>query len=150
MPLIREARPSDYPRVSELLKAAHLSAHDLGLLRGVFWVLADGSEMVQGFIGFEVFGELALLRSAVVAPQLRGQGFGARLTSHALNWARKNAITHVYCFSTDAGEYWQRFGFAAAPVNEVVAALADASQVKHFERMGWLPTELAWRLDLTG
>lgn len=148
MPSIRQARAQDYPRVTALLEASHLFANDLTELRGQFWVLADGAAAVHGFIGFEVRGGLALLRSAVVAPHMRGRGFGARLTAHALNWAGHNAITRVYCFSTDAGGYWQRFGFAPAPVDELVAAMPDASQVRYFERMGWLPTELAWRLDV--
>ncbi|HQV70897.1 MAG TPA: GNAT family N-acetyltransferase [Thermoflexales bacterium] len=146
---LREAVAGDYPRVIELLDHAHLFTQDIHAIGGKRWVLADGAEVVQGFIGLEVRGGLALLRSTVVAAEARSAGFGARLTAHALNWARQNAITRVYCFSTDAGGYWQRFGFVPAPVDELVAALPDASQVKHFERMGWLPTELAWRLDLS-
>jgi hypothetical protein len=34
------------------------------------------------------------------------------------------------------------------PVSEVVAALPDCPQVNHFDRIGWLPTEIAWRKDL--
>jgi hypothetical protein len=32
-------------------------------------------------------------------------------------------------------------------VPELVAALPDAPQVHQYSRMGWLPTEVAWRLD---
>ena len=31
---------------------------------------------------------------------------------------------------------------------EVVAALPDSPQVNHFEHVGWLPAEIAWRKDL--
>lgn len=148
MPSIRPALPGDSSKIKELLEESHLFSDDLAELRGAFWVLADEAETAQGFIGFELRGAQALLRSAVVAPGLRGRGHGRALTHHALNWARQNAITRVYCFSTDAGAYWQRFGFAPAPVDELVTSLPDTSQVRYFERMGWLPNELAWRLDL--
>ena len=39
-------------------------------------------------------------------------------------------------------------GFHEVPVPELVAALPAAPQVRHYDALGWLPTEVAWRRDL--
>lgn len=54
---------------------------------------------------------------------------------------------NVYLFSTGAGGYFSRLGFRRVAVDEVVAALPDAPQVRRFSELGWLPREIAWRLD---
>ncbi|MEP7115425.1 MAG: hypothetical protein ABI862_19335 [Ilumatobacteraceae bacterium] len=60
----------------------------------------------------------------------------------------QNAVSrHTACllqFSTDAGAFWSRQGFRKVPVPELVAALPDAPQVRHYEQQGWLPDEVAW------
>jgi hypothetical protein len=62
--------------------------------------------------------------------------------------ARAEDKSFVYLFSTDAGEYWTRQGFYEVPVPELVEALPDAPQVHHYRNIGWLPTEIAWRLEV--
>ena len=57
-------------------------------------------------------------------------------------------VARAYLFSTDAGAFWARTGFREVPVPELVAALPAAPQVRHYDALGWLPTEVAWRRDL--
>ena len=54
----------------------------------------------------------------------------------------------VYLFSTGVGDYWQRQGFKETSVSEVVHHMPGAYQVKLFDRLGWLPTEVAYRYAL--
>lgn len=144
---IREATARDFDAAAALLRTSHLSSHDLDRIAGRSWVAVDSVGALVGFISVERGDGAVLLRSAAVADHARGQGLGARLTQHALAWAKENGYPRVYCFSTDAGDYWQRFGFTGCSVTELVSALPDASQVKYFTDAGWLPTEVAWRLD---
>lgn len=74
------------------------------------------------------------------------QGLGTSLVQHALTAA--TGYQHVYLFSTGAGAYWQRLKFQEVPVSELVAVLPEVPQVKQYELLGWLPTEIAWRHDL--
>lgn len=141
-PHIRRATPADADALRALLAACGLS--DRGLLAegSRYWLAEQGGAPV-GAVGLEYGAGAALLRSAAVLPDLRGRRIGAALVRAALADA---AGARVYLFSTGAGPYWQRFGFVEVPVPELIAALPDAPQVHHFTAMGWLPTEVAWRL----
>jgi hypothetical protein len=44
----------------------------------------------------------------------------------------------------------ERQGFRQVPVAELVAALTGTFQVLYYDRRGWLPTEVAWRREVTG
>jgi hypothetical protein len=68
--------------------------------------------------------------------------------------ARKAAHTrgarHLYCFSTDAGEFFVRHGFALAPVAELTAALKGVPQVEFYlARPDELAREVAYHLDIS-
>lgn len=54
-----------------------------------------------------------------------------------------------YLFSTGAGPYWMRLGFRETPAPELIAAMPDAPQVRRYDELGWLPTEVAWVLELS-
>ena len=146
--LIREASPIEADIICELLVESGLSAHAVLAPGTRYWLarLADGAPV--GAIGLEVGAGAALLRSAAVRPAARGRGIGAALLRRALAEAAAGGQKHVYLFSTDAGAYWSRQGFSEVPVPELVAALPDAPQVRHYGEQGWLPDEVAWRRDL--
>ena len=60
-----------------------------------------------GFIGFEVYGGEALLRSLVVREADRGQGFGSALVQGAID----AAAAQVWVLTTTAVELLRRLGF---------------------------------------
>jgi predicted N-acetyltransferase YhbS len=70
------------------------------------------------------------------------------LVQHAVDAAVSAGYRRIYLFSTGAGAYWQRLGFREVAVAELVSAMLAAPQVKRYEVLGWLPTEVAWRRDL--
>ncbi|HYP12487.1 MAG TPA: GNAT family N-acetyltransferase [Bryobacteraceae bacterium] len=142
--MIREAILSDLDCLEQLLHANHLRAEGILEDQTRYWVACKDSAII-GAIGVELGTECALLRSAVVVPTERGRGVGRRLTEHALDWAWQNGYRTVYCFSTDARSYWAARGFEECPVEEVVGELPHAPQVRLFEALGWLPTEIALR-----
>ena len=147
IPALRIATHNDLEVVREILEASQLSAHGILEVNTSYW-LAEISDAGVGCIGLEWGADAALLRSAAVHPDHRGQGIGSRLLESALSQAREKHKSFVYLFSTDAGEYWTRQGFREVPVPELVEALPDAPQVHHYRDIGWLPTEIAWRLEL--
>lgn len=85
--------------------------------------------------------------AALIEPARRNQGLGRMLVAHILELAAAAGHRRVYLFSTDAGGYWQRFGFQEVPVEELVQVPSNAPQVRLFAELGWLPTEVAWRRD---
>ena len=145
---IREARRIDMQKIEAVLKQTRLSADDVLVDGTRYWLAEDTDGCPFGVIGLE-FGQTAvLLRSAAVCPPFQGQGWGTFLVQQALDAARHAGYQRVYLFSTGAGAYWQRLHFQEVPVAELVAVLGEAPQVRRYELLGWLPTEVAWRRDL--
>jgi N-acetylglutamate synthase-like GNAT family acetyltransferase len=145
---IREALPVDTVRLCTLLSQIELVTDGVLVTGTRYWVAEDSTGNVIGVGGAEYGKDAVLLRSAAVHPDCRGLGIGTKLVQCVFDASQQLGIRHVYCFSTDAGEYWQRLGFREVPVDELVEELPAAPQVLHFARIGWLPTEIAWRKDL--
>ncbi len=140
---IREAQEDDRPALRALLEACGLSTHAILHPGTRYWLAESEAGLPVGAVGVELGAGAALLRSAAVLPSHRGSGIGAALTRNAIA-AADGAV--VYLFSTGAGPYWRRLGFVEAPVEELVAALPAAPQVRLYAERGWLPDEVAWRL----
>jgi N-acetylglutamate synthase-like GNAT family acetyltransferase len=147
--LIREAAPDETSKLCDLLQSIGLVTEGVLVPGTRYWMAEGASQELLGLVGIE-FGasDAVLLRSAAVAPQFQRRGIGGALVNHALNTCADLGYRRVYCFSTDAGDYWQYSGFREVPVQELVEALPSAPQVHHFDRIGWLPTEIAWRKDI--
>jgi N-acetylglutamate synthase-like GNAT family acetyltransferase len=146
--MLVEPSPNEADRVIGFLQQHDLVTEGVLAPNTRYWFAVNPHGDVVGVIGLELGDGAALLRSAVVAPDYRKHGVGSTLVIQAFSACRASGIYRVYCFSTGAGAYWQRFGFVEVPVSEVVAALPAAPQVVDFERRGWLPKETAWRKDL--
>jgi len=144
---IREAGFADITKLRAVLIQAQLSTDDLLVDGTRYWLAEDGEGQPVGVIGLELGITVVLLRSAAVSPSWRGQGLGTLLVQRALDVA--SGYRYVYLFSTGAGEYWRKLGFREVPVPELVAVLPEAPQVRRYEQLGWLSSELAWRCDLT-
>jgi type IV secretory pathway protease TraF len=146
-----------FRRLSACDKAEALALVAAGGLRPEYILDADSrywgafaDQQLVGLIGCEYEGEFALLRSAIVDSAWRSRSLAARLTRLLLQDARAAGVAAVYLFSTDAGSYWIKQGFMPVPVQELVEHLPNAPQVRLFARIGWLPTEVAYKMILEG
>jgi N-acetylglutamate synthase-like GNAT family acetyltransferase len=146
--IIREAQPGEAGRICALLAQLHLGTDNVLAPGTRYWLVEGAGSQITGAVGLEYGAEDVLLRSAAVDPQMRGRGVGAALVREALRSAAQDGYQRAYLFSTGAGPYWIKLGFREAPVPELVAALPDAPQVRRYEELGWLPTEVAWVLEL--
>jgi amino-acid N-acetyltransferase len=126
---IRTAQSSDIKPVETLL-----SSNDLPL-DGVAdnfdeFVVAEDEGKIAGAIGLERFGSAALLRSAVVTPDQRGTGIGAKLVAELLDRARKTGISEIYLLTTTAENYFPRFGFKRTTRDAVPSAVKESPEFK--------------------
>jgi len=124
---IRRAAKSDLPAVEKLLAASDLPTDGV---RDNFssFVVADDNGAIAGAIGLEKYGSFALLRSAVVSPDHRGNGVGRRLVEQLLERAEEAGVDEIFLLTTTAEEYFPRFGFARAEratVPDAVKASAE-------------------------
>src|SRR2546430_6957015 len=124
---IRSATNSDLSAVEGLLAASDLPTDGV---RDNFssFVVADDNGAIAGAIGLEKYGSFALLRSAVVSPDHRGNGVGRRLVEQLLERAEEAGVDEIFLLTTTAEEYFPRFGFTRAEratVPDAVKASAE-------------------------
>ena len=114
------------------------------------YLLAYFGDDAVGVIGVEPKIDAALVRSLYVNESMRGRGIGAALVAAARKAAHTRGARHLYLFSTDAGEFFERHGFTMVPVADVVAALPGVPQVEHYRaRPDELAREVAYHLDIS-
>ena len=107
---IRRARKADLPAVEQLLSASQLPIDGVKDHFADF-IVAEDSNGIEGAVGLEKYESVALLRSAVVAPEYRGSGLGRKLVEQVLERAEEDGIDELYLLTTTAEKYFPRFGF---------------------------------------
>jgi amino-acid N-acetyltransferase len=91
------------------LDAAGLPVDDLFEGAAQYYAL-DGF----AFGGLMTFGDIALLRSLVVAPVKRGIGAGVAMLDQLLEFARRQGLHEVWLLTTGAEPFFSRHGFVRA------------------------------------
>jgi amino-acid N-acetyltransferase len=124
---VRNATAADLEAVARLLADNNLPVEGVAENFSNFLV-ADDEESIAGAIGLERFGSVALLRSAVVAPEYRGSGIGRRLIEELLTQAVRAGIGDVYLLTTTAEEYFPRFGFKRSTRTAVPDSLKSSAE----------------------
>jgi len=126
---IRAAGPEDAAAVRRLLTDAALPLDGVPADLAHFLV-AERDGTVIGAIGLEPYGDAALLRSAVVAPDVRGTGLGERLVHALLDGARTSGARELVLLTTTAEEWFPRFGFARIDRAAAPAALHASEEFR--------------------
>jgi N-acetylglutamate synthase-like GNAT family acetyltransferase len=104
-----------------------------------------------GVIGVEPKIDAALLRSLWVNESMRRRGIGGALIAAARKAAHTRGARHLYLFSTDAGDFFERHGFSAVAVAEVIAAIPGVPQIEYYRaRPKELAREVGYHLDISG
>jgi amino-acid N-acetyltransferase len=125
----RRARSSDWPTIESLLRHASLPTADAAVHLDRFTVgLAAAGVAAAG--GFEYHGADALLRTFVVAPQLRGQRHGSALLKQILRDAAAAGIETVYLLTDTAAPFFERHGFRPVERNDAPPAIRNTPEFK--------------------
>ncbi len=107
--LIIAAKPSLDAAV-QLLAAAQLPSEDLTAAHCEHFFFSGSAHKLTGLVGLELFGNVALLRSLVVASERRGTGEGAALLKHAEDHARAQGVRTLYLLTTTAEAFFAKHG----------------------------------------
>lgn len=126
---LRPSEPEDFESVAALLRTARLPIDGL---REKFAdaIIASRDGAIVGCVALELYGGSALLRSLVVAEDVRGEGLGERLTADALRLARERGAADVYLLTETAQRFFPRFGFRVAERSEAPAALQESVEFR--------------------
>ena len=123
---IDSAVAGDWAAIESLLRAASLPVEDLaGDLLDGFLVARIKNPIVDiaGAIGLENHGDIGLLRSLVVHPEVQGGGIAAALVSEIEAVALRSGIDQLYLLTIDADGYFLRHGFEIVARNETPAPI---------------------------
>jgi amino-acid N-acetyltransferase len=136
--------------VSEMLARGGLTTEGIEWPAACYLVAYVGDDAV-GVVGVEPKIDAALVRSLYVDESMRRRGIGAALIAAARKAAHTRGARHLYCFSIEAGQLFERHGFTKVPVADLVAALPGVPQVEFYrERPEELAREVAYYLDISG
>jgi amino-acid N-acetyltransferase len=106
-----------------LLQQAQLPTEDLTAAHCETFFFTGPAAMPTGLVGLEVFGDVALLRSLVVAPERRGSGEGTSLLNHAEREARARGVRALYLLTTTAEPFFSKHGYVRAPRDTAPSAI---------------------------
>ncbi len=127
-PTLRPAVPADRERIDALLRDASLPTDGLRT-EDVIVALHDGT--VVGAIALERFGDAAMLRSLVVAPEHREQSHGKRLVIAALEVGRWSGALEIHLLTEEAQRFFAPFGFEPVSGQIVKDACAASSLIEN-------------------
>jgi amino-acid N-acetyltransferase len=140
---VRRAHAEDEPAIEGLLTARGLPLQGLAQHLENFWV-ADADGVVLGTAGLEVHGRFGLFRSLAVNVDSGGTGIGSRLTWQLLEEAVGLGLREVFLLTTNAEDFFPRFGFVRLRRREVPADVQASSLFKacpaEAVAMRWSPT----------
>jgi amino-acid N-acetyltransferase len=81
-----------------------------------------------GSVGLELLGDVGLLRSLAVAPQLRGRRLGHELWARSRERARARGIKRLYLLTTTAEPLFASWGFQRIPRDQAAPAIRSTTE----------------------
>ena len=120
----------DYRCLAELLAENNLLAGGLDGDNKQFYAFVDDSGWRVGVGGFELFGDVALLRSFLTVATHRGQGLGAQMLEELLTIAAQQGVRHVYLFTEQAAEFFEKSGFDVSERADAPPVLRENEQFR--------------------
>ena len=125
-PTITEIDSGD-PGLIAALTDARLPTDDLRKPGRRFFAFRDGGGVI-GYVGWEVSGSAALLRSLVVLPTRRRQGWGNAMIAWALSQLAECGATEVYLLTTNIQKLAAKAGFVPIDRNLAPEAIRNSQQ----------------------
>lgn len=129
-PRIRPADPGDHDAVLALLREAALPTEDLDDQAAVrFWVAEDDGAII-GAVGLETFGEVALLRSLVVARSARNRGIGRELVATLEDEAGRTGIRELLLLTQTAQPFFEHLGYSVTARDRVPDVVKSSTEFR--------------------
>ena len=121
------SRP-DFAAAMALLANARLPTEDLTESHCAHFFHIGAGTSPQGLVGLELFGDVALLRSLVVAESRRGLGDGSRLLARAESHAREQGVRELFLLTTTAEKFFASRGYQRAARESAPAAIRQTRE----------------------
>lgn len=127
--IIEAASSADEAAILNLLTATNLPHDGVGNYLDGFMVARNESGEMLACAGIERHGEIGLLRSVAVAPDLQKSGLGSRLVSKVITAARTKGVQEIVLLTTTASDFFaRRFDFQETSRSEYETHLKDSPE----------------------
>lgn len=120
----------DFAELEAALIGAGLPADDIASRTGSFYRFAKPLGQTVGYGGLEGGNVDALLRSLVVLPAFRGQGFGKAIALTLERIAATASHTTLHALTISAEGLFTKLGYRTAPRESAPAAIAATSEFR--------------------
>jgi amino-acid N-acetyltransferase len=117
--------------LKNFLQVNQLPADDLQLSNSLLLTYYNSNETLVGSGGLEFYGDMALLRSLAVSPELRGQQLGKQIMHDLLQQARTSNIREIYLLTLTAFYFFQKLGFTEVHRDQVPDEIKASSEFSH-------------------
>ncbi len=113
--------------LARALSAAQMPTDDLTEPHREFFALSDDAGPI-GFIGLEGSGADRLLRSLVVLPARKRQGYGGLLVARAEAVARQSGVERLHLLTQTVPDFFRSRGYRPADRASAPASIASTVQ----------------------
>lgn len=114
--------------VKELLNSARLPTTDITTEHMEHFLGAWCDSTLEGAVGLELYGSVALLRSLVVAASKQGSGLGSRLLSRVEQYAIERGVRSLFLLTTTAEHYFDKHGYTCISRTAVPEAIRNTAE----------------------
>ena len=114
--------------IKQLLLEAQLPIEDLTPAHFENFFGAWSGQCLEGVIGLEPYGSVALLRSLAVRVDSRGSGLGAELIFSAERYAVQKGVSSIFLLTTTAKHYFEKYGYTEIARELVPTTIRATSQ----------------------
>lgn len=126
---IEAASPEDEAAILELLTATDLPHEGVSDYLNGFLIARDKTEKIVGCAGIERHGEIGLLRSVAVAPELQKSGLGSKLVTEVISDAKSKGVQEIVLLTTIARDFFaDRFDFEETSREEYNESLNESPE----------------------
>lgn len=116
-----------FETASRLLQSFGLPTEDLRDEQVSLWCHCEGRQL-NSMAGLEVYGEVALLRSLAVRPDLQGAGEASSCLKTIETEAKAQGVRELYLLTNSAEAFFAKRGFAVVARDVVPDVIKATSQ----------------------
>lgn len=114
--------------VKELLASALLPTADITPDHMENFFGAWSGSALEGVVGIEPYGTVALLRSLAVAAPRRDSGVGSRLLAQAEQYATEKGVHSMFLLTTTAESYFGKRGYSITSRDAIPEAIRNTKE----------------------
>lgn len=126
---IKPAEPFQLEEIQKLLQNSGLPYEDIGTHLQNFLCLMNKAEIIA-VGGFEIYSEVALLRSLAVVEGKRNKGSGQLIYSALIDHAKTKKIKTIYLLTETAEKFFLKNGFTKVERNVIPETIKNTHEYK--------------------